>query len=119
MPQNPLSLSLKSTTGALAPFLADVNGAELVNVGGIKSSLNITAATVVKATPGVLARITVNTAGSAAGTASDCTTTSAVAAANLIFNIPTTAGLYVLEWPCAAGITITPGTGQVISVAYT
>lgn len=86
--------------------------------GGSNSVLNITAATVVKATPGTLFTISVNTAGSTVGTASDVATTGAVAAANLIAEIPNTVGIYSLTWPCKVGIVITPGTGQVLSVAF-
>lgn len=86
--------------------------------GGSNSALNISTATVVKASPGILFTINVNTAGSAAGTASDVAATADVAAANLIFEIPNTVGIYKLSWPCLVGIVITPGTGQVVSVAY-
>lgn len=86
--------------------------------GGVLSHLNITAATVVKAAPGRLWTVTVTTAGSTAGTASDVATTGGVAAANLIAELPNTVGVYSLAWPCATGIVITPGTGQVLSVAY-
>ena len=86
--------------------------------GGSNSSLNITAATVVKATPGTLWTVNVTTAGSTVGSASDVATVGGVAAANLIAEIPNTVGTYVLTWPCKVGIVITPGTGQVISVAY-
>jgi|SRR6185437_4014917 len=86
--------------------------------GGNASKLNITAATVVKATPGTLFRVSVNTAGSAAGSAYDASTTSGNIAANLIADIPNTVGIYELEWPCAAGILIVPGTGQVLSVSF-
>lgn len=86
--------------------------------GGSNSKLDITTATVVKATPGTLWTITVTTAGSTAGTANDVATTGGVAAANLIAEIPNTVGIYSLTWPCLVGITITPGTGQVVSVAF-
>lgn len=86
--------------------------------GGSTSVLNITAATVVKAAPGTLWTITVTTAGSAAGSAHDVLTTGGAAAGNLIFDIPNTVGVYTLYWPCKTGIVITPGTGQVLSVAY-
>lgn len=86
--------------------------------GGSASVLNITAAAVVKASPGTLYNISVVTAGSAAGSANDCATTGAAAAANKIFSIPNTVGSYVLTWPCATGIVVTPGTGQVLSVAF-
>lgn len=86
--------------------------------GGNDNKLNITAATVVKATPGTVYDVVVNTAGSTAGTVSDVATTGGVAAANLIYNIPNTVGVYRLEFPCLVGIVVTPGTGQVLSVSF-
>lgn len=86
--------------------------------GGNASHLDISVATVVKSTPGTLFTINVTTAGSAPGSANDVATTGGVAATNEICVIPNTVGIYSLSWPCATGITITPGTGQVISVAY-
>ena len=86
--------------------------------GGNASKLNITASTVVKATPGTLFRVNVTTAGSAAGAVYDASTTGGNTAANLIAELPNTVGTYELEWPCAAGILVVPGTSQVISVAF-
>lgn len=86
--------------------------------GGSASVLNITAATVIKAKPGTLFRIAVNTAGSAAGAAYDASATSGNTAANLIAGIPNAAGVISLEWPCNNGILIVPGTGQVLSVSF-
>jgi len=86
--------------------------------GGSRSVLNITAATVVKATPGTLYRVSVTTAGSAAGSAYDAATTGGNVAANLIADIPNTVGAVELVWPCANGILIVPGTAQVLSVSF-
>ena len=86
--------------------------------GGSRSVLNISAATVIKLTPGTLFTINVNTAGSAAGTAYDATTVGGNTAANLIADIPNVVGSISLKWPCANGILIVPGTGQVLSVAF-
>lgn len=86
--------------------------------GGDKSNLNVTAATVVKATPGTVWTVNVTTAGSAPGTVHDVATTGAAAAANLVAEIPNTVGTYTLTFPCLTGIVVTPGTGQVVSVAY-
>jgi hypothetical protein len=87
--------------------------------GGSASSLNInTSATVVKALPGTLWTVSVTTAGSAPGSVHDVATTGAAAAANLVYDIPNTVGVYSLYWPCKVGIVVTPGTGQVLSVAY-
>ena len=89
-----------------------------ITEGGLSSALNITAATVVKAAKGRLVRINVVVAGSAAGTANDCATTGAVAAANEICAIPNTVGQITLYWPCNTGICITPGTGMTVAVSY-
>lgn len=118
MPQINPFYPAKTPSNVAAPLNIDAQGALLMGEGKL-SALNISAATVVKATPGRLVRIIVNTPGSTAGTASDCATTAAVTAANLIANIPATAGLVMsIVWPCSTGIVITPGTGQVLSVSY-
>jgi hypothetical protein len=82
------------------------------------SSYNITAPTVVKASTGRLARISVIVAGSAVGTANDCATTGAAAVGNQIAVIPNAAGVIMVEWPCSAGIVIVPGTGQTVAVSF-
>jgi hypothetical protein len=118
MPQIPVGeVFAKNPSNNLVPLNVDATG-DLFTATGAKSVLNITAATVVKATPGRLVKISVTTAG-AAGTANDCITTGAAAAANLIAAIPAAVGVISLDWPCAVGITITPGAAQVISVSYT
>jgi hypothetical protein len=86
--------------------------------GGNASKLNITAATVVKATPGTVYNVSVTTAGSTSGQVSDVATVAGVAVGNLVFDIPNTVGNYPINFPCFAGIVVTPGTGQVLSVSY-
>lgn len=86
--------------------------------GGSASVLNVTAATVVKAAPGTIYTVVVTTPGSAAGSVHDVLTTAGATASNLVFDIPNTAGVYSLTFPCAVGIVVTPGTGQVLSVAF-
>jgi len=86
--------------------------------GGNANLLNITAAAVVKATPGTIYNVSVTTAGSAPGAVHDVATVGAAAAANLVASIPNTVGNYSLIFPCATGIVVTPGTGQVLSVSY-
>lgn len=108
-----------STTGSsLNPNANCDTQGSLVAVDGRNSSLNITAATVVKASSGRLVRINVLTAGSTTGTANDATTTGGASASNEIFSIPNTVGSYYLDWPVTNGIVIIPGTSQVISVSY-
>ena len=86
--------------------------------GGNNSALNVTAPTVIKATPGTVFTVTVNTAGSTAGLIHDCATTGAVTAANLVGTIPDVVGVYSFSFPCLVGIVVTPGTAQVVSVAF-
>lgn len=86
--------------------------------GGNNSIKNITAATVIKGTPGTIFTVSVNVAGTAAGKVSDAATVATVAAANLVSTIPSTVGDIKLEWPCAVGIVVTPGAGQTLSVSF-
>lgn len=87
--------------------------------GGARSALDITAATVVKASAGVLYRVSVTTAGSAAGSVYDYASTSGQGASDLVASIPNAVGVTELLWPCNTGILIVPGTGQIVSVSYT
>jgi hypothetical protein len=94
-------------------------GASLIALGAA-SALNIAAATVVKAAPGRIARVSVSTAGSGAGSVHDCATVGAIAAGNLVASIPDVVGVYEIDFPCAAGIVVSPGAGgQVVSVSFT
>lgn len=93
--------------------------------GGASAALNVTAAAVLKAAPGVCVRISVITAGSAGTLAiNDCTTTGAAATANQFYNglnASLTQGAVVeLDWPCGSGITVSAvPTGSVLAIAFT
>lgn len=84
-------------------------------VKGRQSALNVTGTGLIKGGSGRVAVVIVNTAG-AQGTLSDTLTTPA--ASNLIFNVPATAGIYVLDFPFSNGLYYTPGSGQVISISF-
>jgi hypothetical protein len=91
---------------------------------GRLTALNISAAAVVKTGPSRVARVSVVTAGSAAGGVYDCNVTTTTegfvepAAGNKIATIPNAVGVYVLDWPCSLGIVVVPGSEQVLSVSY-
>lgn len=92
----------------------------VLNVGsGMNTVTNITAATVVKAVAGRVARISVIVAGSAVGSVNNAITTGAAATSNQIFVIPDTVGSYIIDMWCTAGIVVVPGTGQTLAVSYT
>ena len=86
------------------------------------SALNVTTATVVKASPGVVGSVCVNsTTASSASSVLDSTTTS-VTAATTILTIPQTTAqgtCFTLNWPAASGIVLVPGSGGVtLSLSY-
>lgn len=103
-----------------------VGGADLVTTGGAKSSLNVTAAAVIKATPGRLCKIVVNGVVGTGGalTFNDCATTAAAAAANQIYTAAGTVAVgtvITLDWPCLVGIVcsaVPTGGTPVFSVSY-
>ncbi len=92
--------------------------------GGNSSTFDISAAAVLKATPGTLYRVVVQSVPSAGNlTINDCATTGAAAIGNQIISIPfgsLTAGEVIyLAWPCKTGIVVSSvGTGGVFSAAF-
>lgn len=86
--------------------------------GGTSDTLNITVATVIKASSGRLATVSVIVAGSASGTVNDCATTGAAATANQFGVLPNFIGVNVFNWPCGTGIVVVPGTGQTLAASW-
>lgn len=126
MPQNANSQNVAVLAGVRVPITLNADGT--VPVAAIdgtvtdiatSASYNLAASTAVKATAGKLAVVNVIVAGSAPGAVHDCATVGAAAAGNKIFNVPNTVGIYVLNWPCATGITYVVGTGQTVAISYT
>jgi len=93
------------------------NGA-VITAQGTKTFLNITATTLVKATAGRIAKVSVIVAGSGAGSVYDAASLGAAGAANEIAVIPATAGIYNIDFHCANGIVLSPGTGQTLAISY-
>ena len=142
MPQNPISLNVTNTSGALVATKLDTATNALIvsnshnpsgavafqNIdssgnlrttpGGISSSLGDSAATVVKATAGRLCKVSVTTAGAAGAVYDNNLTGASNTAANLIGVIPAIVGVYTFDWPCATGIVYVPGAAQVASITY-
>jgi len=82
------------------------------------SALDLTAATVVKATPGFAVTISVLATSSTAGAIYDAKLTTGNTVANQIAVIPATVGNYVVNFPAKVGITVAPGTGQTVAISY-
>lgn len=98
-------------------------------LGGVKSTLNMTAAAVIKAAPGRIGKIIIVAPGTTSGafTFNDCATIGAVAAGNEILTIPynaaeNLAGTVIdIDWPCLVGIVLSavPGAGSpIINVSW-
>jgi hypothetical protein len=87
-----------------------------LNVNGLVNSAGITAATLVKSSPGRVATVVVIVAGSGAGHIYDAI--SASATTNPLFVIPMTVGVTVLNMPATFGIVVAPGSGQTVTVSY-
>lgn len=90
--------------------------------GGNQSSLNVSgaAASVIVAQAIRLRKIVVLTAPTGTVTFNDCATTGAAASSNAIINIPSTAAVgavYVLDWPCTAGLVQSTTNGGTFSIS--
>jgi hypothetical protein len=82
---------------------------------GYSSTLNMTAATQVKATAGRAFKISVVTAGAVGQL---CDTATACAAANVVMTVPAAVGVYDINWPFATGIRYEPGAAQVSAISW-
>lgn len=127
MPQSAFATTIgRNAAGAAAPSLVGPIGVLAVTEGGVSSALNVTAAAVIKASPGRLCKIVVVAPGSA-GTlvVNDLATTTGSAAGNVIFSIGFAAlsvgQVIVLDWPCVTGIAVTtvPSAGSpILSLSF-
>jgi hypothetical protein len=125
MPQGnlPVNVGTRPLTSAYSAFKAapqvqDVVGATMVGKGTL-SALNktATAGVLIKATPGRICKVIVNTAASAAGCIYD-SNVAGIAAGTLIFAIPQTVGIYDVDFPCETAISLVVGTAGVVSLSY-
>jgi len=117
----PISIKDGDATPRSLGTVTDAAGEMLVRhqpEDGRLANYNVTSSTVIKATAGRAFRVAVVVAGSAAGAIHDIATTGGVANANRIAIIPNTVGIYEINWPCATGIVLVPGTGQTLSISY-
>lgn len=88
------------------------------NPGGVRAAYDVAATGVIKATGGILSKVTCQTAGSL--TLNDSATTGAAAITNQIWSGSLTAGqVLVLDWPCVSGIVVSALTSAVVSISYT
>lgn len=119
--QGPLAATVavynNGTASIQKPAQLDVSS-NLIVGKGLKTAKNLTASTVVKATAGRIARVSVIVAGSTAGSINDVATTGGAAVANEIAVVANTVGVYDIDMPCTTGIVFVPGTGMTAVVSY-
>lgn len=87
-----------------------------LNVQGVLNFAGLTAPTVVKATGGRVARISVIVAGSATGLVYDGATLTATS--KPLWVIPTTVDVFEVNIPTSFGLLVIPGSGQSVSGSY-
>jgi hypothetical protein len=94
------------------------NPTPVFSITSINSALDVSAAKVIKSTPGRLAKVVVLT--SATFTLNDCATTGAAATSNEIYTGSTVTPGTVLnfDWPCLVGITVGTISAGTISVSF-
>lgn len=105
------------------PIIEPDSDSFVVSRGGIRSALNLTAPTVIKAMPGRIAKLVVVDGGTnGAFMLNDCATLDMAAAANTIFTLPfgARAGTVIdFDWPCAVGIALSAvPSGGILAVSY-
>lgn len=115
-----MSASASDILSALKNIVVALNNASqaYINVNGASSTEAITGATLLKASAGRVASVSVITAGSTTGKIYDSnsvslTTTPLYVIPEAVSNTP-----YVVNMPCDAGIVIVPGTGQSVTVSW-
>jgi hypothetical protein len=109
---------------APAPPIIDEPDILAVTIGGIRSALNLTGASVIKATPGRLNKLIIIDGGTGgAFILNDWASIDTAGAANTIFVLPSgaTPGTVIdLDWPMTTGIVLSavPSGTPIIAVSY-
>lgn len=110
--------SLSDILTAAKNVVTAINGAAqaYTSVQGTQNSGNLTAATLVYLGPTRICTVSVTTAGSSVGNIYDAFL--AGATTNLLYVIPNTIGVYVVNMPVSSGLAVSPGSGQAVVVSY-
>lgn len=106
---------LLSSSQNIATALSNI-AQTFLNTVGVRNKLDISAATLVYTGVGRVCTVVVTAAGTTTGTIYD--SNNAAATTGKIFIIPNTVGVTVVNFPVTAGIVVTPGSGQVVSISY-
>jgi hypothetical protein len=124
MPQGPLAAAVALSSGGSAALGHLGTDGSLLIASAAKSALNVTAAAVIKAGAGRLAKVIIVVVGSAGSlTLNDCATTGAAAAGNQIITVPfgslTVGQVLALDVPITTGLVISAiPTGGQVTITY-
>ena len=85
----------------------------------VTAVLNMTGnGTAIKTTGGGrVVRVAVVASSDVAGAIYDCANTASTAAGNLVFTVPATVGVYMIDWPMKTGVTVFPGGKQTLAIS--
>ena len=122
MPQNANAVTIaKVAGGGQSQVTLDGQGSLPVQGGGNSSSLNVTSSVVVKATPGRVRKLSVQTAVASGGSISICdaTTVSGGTSGTQIYSGAPAGGTVVpLDWPMTNGIVAIVVSGGQAAISY-
>lgn len=104
------------TTAQNIPTAINALATTYLKVQGNQNAADISTTTLVSSSPGRVATVVVSTAGSAVGHIYDQSATTPTA--RVLFVIPMTVGINVVNMPASYGILVVPGSGQVVTVSY-
>ena len=115
---SPGTASLADILTAAKNLVIAVNNLAQVylNVNGKSTAENIKAPTVIKASAGRVASVSVTTQGSTTGIIYDASALNIISAP--LYIIPAAIGLYVVNLPTNSGVVCVPGTGQALTVNW-
>lgn len=111
-----MTVSTSDIMSAVKNIVTAINGATTayLSVNGAATATALSAASVVKSSPGRVATVSVTTAASG-GVIYDSATASTT---RPIYTIPSTSGVFLVNLPVSYGIYVVPGSGQVLTVSY-
>lgn len=124
MPQTPLNFSTQAPNGAFVATQSDLSGNLLTGNGSTTRLALAAGQTLIKATPGRVAKLIVNTATGSAGSlaVNDCASVGAVATGNIVYSVPFGTAILgtiiVLDVPCLIGIVVTVPTSSTVTVVF-
>jgi hypothetical protein len=81
--------------------------------------MNVSAATVAKASAGILSALTIITAGVTTAALYDANTLASTVAARQFWAVPNTPGYYRISWEFTSGLAVVPSAGQVLAISLT